>query len=484
MIDRWRKRKYSLKLKIEKEEQSEKGAETAMGVNSENLEEKINELAEYSRRSGKIDLSLYTEYDVKRGLRDSSGQGVLTGLTEISDVLAFDVDENGEKFPVDGSLYYQGYNVGELIQGIDSRRFGFEETIYLLLFGELSTQAQLDDFKEILSYYRDLPDTFVRDVVMKATSRNMMNTLQRCVLTLYSYDENPDDISISNVLRQSLSLIAKLPLIAVYGYHAYRHYHENQNLFIRNPKPELSMAENILQMLHPDGVYTELEAKVLDVALILHADHGGGNNSTFTNHVVSSSGTDTYSAIAASLSSLKGPRHGGANLKVIEMFENIKEHVPDWEDEDVLRTYLKRILDKDAFDNSGLIYGMGHAVYTLSDPRCVILKRYAKRLSEEKHEEKEFALYERVERIAGECIAGKRRLLKPVCANVDFYSGFVYTMLGLPKELYTPIFAISRIAGWSAHRIEELANDGKIIRPAYKYVGHHKEYRDVEEREE
>ena len=332
MIDRWRKRKYSLKLKIEKEEQSEKGAETAMGVNSENLEEKINELAEYSRRSGKIDLSLYTEYDVKRGLRDSSGQGVLTGLTEISDVLAFDVDENGEKFPVDGSLYYQGYHVGELIQGIDSRRFGFEETIYLLLFGELPTQAQLDDFKEILSYYRDLPDTFVRDVVMKATSRNMMNTLQRCVLTLYSYDENPDDISISNVLRQSLSLIAKLPLIAVYGYHAYRHYHENQNLFIRNPKPELSMAENILQMLHPDGVYTELEAKVLDVALILHADHGGGNNSTFTNHVVSSSGTDTYSAIAASLSSLKGPRHGGANLKVIEMFENIKEHVPDWED--------------------------------------------------------------------------------------------------------------------------------------------------------
>ena len=319
---------------------------------------------------------------------------------------------------------------------------------------------------------------------MKATSRNMMNTLQRCVLTLYSYDENPDDISISNVLRQSLSLIAKLPLIAVYGYHAYRHYHENQNLFIRNPKPELSMAENILQMLHPDGVYTELEAKVLDVALILHADHGGGNNSTFTNHVVSSSGTDTYSAIAASLSSLKGPRHGGANLKVIEMFENIKEHVPDWEDEDALRAYLKRILDKDAFDNSGLIYGMGHAVYTLSDPRCVILKRYAKRLSEEKHEEKEFALYERVERIAGECIAGKRRLLKPVCANVDFYSGFVYTMLGLPKELYTPIFAISRIAGWSAHRIEELANDGKIIRPAYKYVGHHKEYRDVEEREE
>ena len=454
-----------------------------MSINCENLDKKFDELVEFSKRSGKIDLSLYTEYDVKRGLRDSSGQGVLTGLTEISDVLAFDVDENGEKYPVDGSLYYQGYNVRDLIHGTDARRFGFEEVIYLLLFGELPTQTQLDEFNEILSYYRELPDTFVRDVVMKATSKNMMNTLQKCVLTLYSYDDNPDDISIPNVLRQSLSLIAKLPLIAVYGYHAYRHYHENENLFIRNPKPELSMAENILQMLHPDGAYTELEAKVLDVALILHADHGGGNNSTFTTHVVSSSGTDTYSAIAASLSSLKGPKHVGANLKVMEMFEDIKANVSDWEDEEELRSYLMKMLDKKAFDNSGLIYGMGHAVYTLSDPRCVILKRYAKKLSVEKQEEREFALYERVERIAGDCIARRRRLLKPVCANVDFYSGFVYAMLGLPRELYTPIFAISRIAGWSAHRIEELVNEGKIIRPAYKYVGHHKEYRSVEERE-
>lgn len=453
-----------------------------MSINCENLDKKFDELVEFSKRSGKIDLSLYTEYDVKRGLRDSSGQGVLTGLTEISDVLAFDVDENGEKYPVDGSLYYQGYNVRDLIHGTDARRFGFEEVIYLLLFGELPTQTQLDEFNEILSYYRELPDTFVRDVVMKATSKNMMNTLQKCVLTLYSYDDNPDDISIPNVLRQSLSLIAKLPLIAVYGYHAYRHYHENENLFIRNPKPELSMAENILQMLHPDGAYTELEAKVLDVALILHADHGGGNNSTFTTHVVSSSGTDTYSAIAASLSSLKGPKHGGANLKVMEMFEDIKANVSDWEDEEELRSYLMKMLDKKAFDNSGLIYGMGHAVYTLSDPRCVILKRYAKKLSVEKQEEREFALHERVERIAGDCIARRRRLLKPVCANVDFYSGFVYAMLGLPRELYTPIFAISRIAGWSAHRIEELVNEGKIIRPAYKYVGHHKEYRSVEER--
>ena len=454
-----------------------------MSINCENLDKKFDELVEFSKRSGKIDLSLYTEYDVKRGLRDSSGQGVLTGLTEISDVLAFDVDENGEKYPVDGSLYYQGYNVRDLIHGTDARRFGFEEVIYLLLFGELPTQTQLDEFNEILSYYRELPDTFVRDVVMKATSKNMMNTLKKCVLSFYSYDDNPDDISIPNVLRQSLSLIAKLPLIAVYGYHAYRHYHENENLFIRNPKPELSMAENILQMLHPDGAYTELEAKVLDVALILHADHGGGNNSTFTTHVVSSSGTDTYSAISASLSSLKGPKHGGANLKVMEMFEDIKANVSDWEDEEELRSYLMKMLDKKAFDNSGLIYGMGHAVYTLSDPRCVILKRYAKKLSVEKQEEREFALYERVERIAGDCIARRRRLLKPVCANVDFYSGFVYAMLGLPRELYTPIFAISRIAGWSAHRIEELVNEGKIIRPAYKYVGHHKEYRSVEERE-
>lgn len=455
-----------------------------MTMNYENLEDKLNQLVEYSMNSGKIDLALYTEYDVKRGLRESTGKGVLTGLTEISDVIAFDVDEEtGEKVPVDGRLYYQGYNVAELIEGMNGRRFGFEEITYLLLFGELPTASQLEDFTDILSIYRELPDTFVRDVVMKATSKNMMNTLQRCVLTLYSYDDKADDISIPNVLRQALSLIAKMPLIAVYGYHAYRHYHENQNLFIRNPKPELSLAENLLQMLHPDGQYTELEAKVLDVALILHADHGGGNNSTFTTHVVSSSGTDTYSAVAASLSSLKGPKHGGANLKVMEMFENIKENVSDWEDEEELRSYLIKMLDKEVFDHSGLIYGMGHAVYTLSDPRCVILKRYAKMLSVEKHDEKEFSLYESVERIAGECIARKRRLLKPVCANVDFYSGFVYAMLGLPKELYTPIFAISRISGWSAHRMEELVNEGKIIRPAYKYVGHHKPYRALEERE-
>ncbi|MDD3278345.1 MAG: citrate/2-methylcitrate synthase [Lachnospiraceae bacterium] len=452
-----------------------------MAMSSEILDEKLGQLVEMSRNSGRIDLNLYTEYDVKRGLRDSTGKGVLTGLTEISDVVSFK-NVNGEKIPDEGHLYYQGYSVDQLIQGFHQRRYGFEEITYLLLFGQLPSEEQMKNFIDILGYYRELPETFVRDVVMKATSKNMMNSLQKCVLTLYSYDEDPDNISIPNVLKQELSLIAKFPLIAVYSYHAYRHYHLNENLVIRNPRPELSFAENILQMLHPDGVYTELEAKVLDVALVVHAEHGGGNNSTFTTHVVSSSGTDTYSAVAASLGSLKGPKHGGANLKVQEMFEDIKKHITDWTDEDRVCDYLNQILDKEAFDHQGLIYGMGHAVYTNSDPRAVILKHYAKQLSMEKHLEHEFELYETVERIAGACIAKKRRLLKPVCANVDFFSGFVYTMLGLPKELYTPIFAIARISGWSAHRIEELVNAGKIIRPAYKYVGFHRDYVELQDR--
>ena len=430
----------------------------------------ILQLSERCLKNGKIDPGLYAKYDVKRGLRDLNGKGVLAGLTEIANVQAYDVVD-GESVPCEGKLFYRGFNIADLVKGfLKDKRFGFEEATYLLLFGELPDERELKDFQALLANYRTLPTAFVRDIIMKAPSPDMMNTLARSVLTLYSYDEKPDDISIPNVLRQALSLIAKMPLIAVYGYHAYRHYHENQNLIIRNPKPELSIAENILQMLHPDGDYTALEAKVLDVALILHADHGGGNNSTFTTHVVSSSGTDTYSAVAASLSSLKGPRHGGANLKVMEMFENIEENVTNWEDENELRTYLTKILDREAFDGTGLIYGMGHAVYTLSDPRCVILKEYAKKLSAEKHREKEFARYESVERIAGECIAKKRRLLKPVCANVDFYSGFVYSMLEIPLELYTPIFAIARIVGWSAHRIEELINMDKIIRPAYKSV--------------
>ena len=446
------------------------------------VDEKVQKLVEYSMKSGKIDVDLYAEYDVKRGLRDSSGKGVLTGLTEISDVVSFGYID-GEKVPIDGELYYQGVNVEDLVRGEANRRFAFEETTYLLLFGKLPTKAQLREFIDILGVYRELPDTFVRDVIMKAPSSNMMNTLQKSVLTMYSYDPKPEDISVGNVLRQSLQLIAQFPLYSVYGYHAYRHYHLDKSLIIRNPKPELSTAENILRLLRKDGQYTELEAKVLDVALVLHAEHGGGNNSTFTTHVVSSTGTDTYSAIAASLGSLKGPKHGGANLKVQEMFADIKQHVTNWRDETQIQSYLERILRKEVFDHAGLIYGMGHAVYTESDPRAVILKEYARRLSEEKGTEEEFGLYERVERIAGECLMSGRRLLKPVCANVDFYSGFVYSMLDLPDELFTPIFAISRISGWCAHRIEELVNAGKIIRPAYKYVGHHVPYVDLDERE-
>ena len=453
-----------------------------MKKDDRNVDEKVQKLVEYSMKSGKIDVDLYAEYDVKRGLRDSSGKGVLTGLTEISDVVSFGYID-GEKVPIDGELFYQGVNVEDLVRGEANRRFAFEETTYLLLFGKLPTKAQLREFIDILGVYRELPETFVRDVIMKAPSSNMMNTLQKSVLTMYSYDPKPEDISVGNVLRQSLQLIAQFPLYSVYGYHAYRHYHLDKSLIIRNPKPELSTAENILRLLRKDGQYTELEAKVLDVALVLHAEHGGGNNSTFTTHVVSSTGTDTYSAIAASLGSLKGPKHGGANLKVQEMFADIKQHVTNWRDETQIQSYLERILRKEVFDHAGLIYGMGHAVYTESDPRAVILKEYARRLSEEKGTEEEFGLYERVERIAGECLMSGRRLLKPVCANVDFYSGFVYSMLDLPDELFTPIFAISRISGWCAHRIEELVNAGKIIRPAYKYVGHHVPYVDLDERE-
>ena len=426
---------------------------------------------------------LFKEHNVKKGLRNEDGTGVRVGLTRVSDVVGYEI-QDGKKVNVPGKLFYRGIEIGDLVKGKGNARYGFEETTFLLLFGYLPSKKELNEFSGILRHFYPLPDEFLEKNLLRSPSRNLMNSLQQSILSLYNYDEDPDNVDPYQTLLKGISILAKLPSMAAYAYQSKIHYYDRESLIIHYPKEEYSIAENILYMLRRDGTFTEQEADLLDVMLMIHADHGGGNNSTFTNHVVSSSGTDTYSAIAASLSSLKGPRHGGANLKVIEMFENIKEHVPDWEDEDALRAYLKRILDKDAFDNSGLIYGMGHAVYTLSDPRCVILKRYAKRLSEEKHEEKEFALYERVERIAGECIAGKRRLLKPVCANVDFYSGFVYTMLGLPKELYTPIFAISRIAGWSAHRIEELANDGKIIRPAYKYVGHHKEYRDVEEREE
>ena len=441
----------------------------------------FNELVNYCLISGEIDLGLYTEYDVKRGLRDSNGKGVLTGLTEIADVLSYRI-EDGRPIPSDGQLFYQGYNVYDLIKGHKGKRYAFEEATYLLLFGELPSKRQLEQFIGILSSLSELTNQFVRDVIMKKPSANIMNALQKCVLTLYSYDSNPDDISIPNVLMQSLQLIAKMPLISVYAYHAHMHFNREASLIIRNPNKEMSIAENILQMLRPDGKFTELEAKVLDICLVLHAEHGGGNNSTFTNHVVTSSGTDTYSATAASIASLKGPKHGGANLKVQEMFDDIKANVTNWENTEEIENYLEKILNGEVFDHSGLIYGMGHAVYTDSDPREVILKKYALHLSEAKNMTKEFNLYCSVEEIAAKLIAKKRRLFKPVCANVDFYSGFVYTMLGIPRELFTPIFAISRLSGWSAHRLEELVNHGKIIRPAYKFVGVHKEYTDIENR--
>ena len=445
------------------------------------LKEDVQFLEKELLDNHRIDQNLYIEYDVKRGLRDAAGKGVLTGLTEISDVVAFNL-ENGYKVPADGSLYYQGINVHDLVNGIKGRRFGFEETSYLLMFGTLPSKEDMKRFLNVSEELQDLSNRFIRDVVMKASNGNIMNAMQRCVLTLYTYDPDPDGIDPCNVLRQSLELINKLPLIAVYSYHSYQHFRKNQTLMIRNPKRGLSLAENILYMLRPDGQYSELEARVLDIALILHAEHGGGNNSTFTTHVVTSSGTDTYSSIAASIGSLKGPRHGGANIKVQNMFQAIKENVSDWSDLDSLTQYLSDILDKKAFDKAGLIYGMGHAVYTLSDPREVILKSYAKKLAEEKGMMDEFNLYENVENIAGKMIMERRRLQKNVCPNVDFYSGLVYTMLGIPEELFTPIFAIARIPGWCAHRLEELMNASKIIRPAYKYVGKHTEYTPVNKR--
>lgn len=433
-------------------------------------------------KNHRIDPNLYLEYDVKRGLRDATGKGVLTGLTEISDVCAYSL-EGGRMIPSEGRLYYQGVNVTELVAGLQGRKFGFEETIYLLLFGRLPNRKELDCFVNLMFELETLSGRFVRDVVMKASNANIMNSMQRCILTLYTYDPDPEDISLENVLRQSLELIAKLPLIAVYSYHSYRHFRKDETLFIRNPQRGLSMAENMLLTLRPNGVYTELEAQVLDIALILHAEHGGGNNSSFTTHVVTSSGTDTFSAVAASIGSLKGPRHGGANLKVQYMFDDIKANVNDWTNEDEVASYLKKILNKEVFDHAGLIYGMGHAVYTLSDPREVILKEFARKLAEEKGRMEEFALYELVERLAGRLIMEHRKMFKNVCANVDFYSGFVYTMLGIPEELFTPIFAIARIPGWSAHRLEELMNAGKIIRPAYKYVGEHVDFVPMDERE-
>lgn len=442
----------------------------------------IAHFAELSRQAATINPELFTEYDVKRGLRDINGKGVLVGLTEISDVCSTKMVD-GKSVPAPGELYYRGYNVKDIIRGLsDSNHFGFEESTYLLLFGKLPTSEELTSFCQVLANYRTLPTSFVRDIIMKAPSQDMMNTLARSVLTLYSYDDKADDISIPNVLRQCLELISLFPLLSVYGYQAYKHYHDGASLFIHTPDQKLSTAETILHLLRPDSKYTPLEAKLLDIALILHMEHGGGNNSTFTTHLVSSSGTDTYSAIAASLGSLKGPRHGGANIKVVKMFDDMKQHIHDWNDEDEIGAYLTALLHKEAFDHAGLIYGMGHAVYSLSDPRAELFRSFVERLSKEKGREDEFALYSTVERLAPEIIARERKIYKGVSPNVDFFSGFAYSMLDLPLELYTPIFAIARIAGWSAHRLEELNYNGKIMRPAYKNVQEHLTYIPMEER--
>ena len=442
----------------------------------------ILDLAQMSERASQINADLYKKYDVKRGLRDINGKGVLAGLTEIGEVQAYK-SVDGKEVPCEGKLYYRGLDIEELVQGfVSEKRFGFEEITYLLLFGELPSEKELSDFCELLGSYRTLPTHFVRDIIMKAPSKDMMNTLARSVLTLYSYDDRGDDISIPNVLRQSLQLIALFPVLSVYGYQAYSHYHDGKSLYIHQPQPNLSTAENILYTLRPDSSYTDFVAKVLDIALVLHMEHGGGNNSSFTTHVVSSSGTDTYSSVAASLGSLKGPRHGGANIKVVRMFEDMKQQVKDWTDEKEVGAYLRALLNKEAFDHAGLIYGMGHAVYSLSDPRANIFKSFVERLSKEKGREDEFRLYSMVEQLAPKIIGEERQIYKGVSANVDFYSGFVYSMLDLPLELYTPIFAMARIVGWSAHRIEELANNGKIIRPAYKSVAEKQEYVKLSER--
>ena len=443
----------------------------------------ILKYTDYCTSNCRIEPQLYIEHKVNRGLRDLNGKGVLTGLTEISEIVSKKIVD-GEEVPCPGHLYYRGYDVEDLVRGfISDKRFGFEEIVYLLLFGELPTAEQLKEFNNVLTSYRVLPGTFVRDIIMKAPSTDMMNSLARSVLTLYSYDSDPDNTDTANVLRQCLQLIARFPLLSVYGYHSYDYYIKGSNsFFIHEPRPELSTAENILYMLRLDGKYTPLEAKVLDMALVLHAEHGGGNNSTFTTHVVSSSGTDTYSTVAAALGSLKGPKHGGANIKVCAMFNDIKTNVRDWDDEEEVAEYIKKILHKEAFDRAGLIYGIGHAVYSVSDPRALIFKSFVKSLSDEKGLDREYRLYSLVENLAPQIIANERKMYKGVSINVDFYSGFVYDMLGLPHELFTPLFAIARIAGWSAHRIEELINAGKIIRPAYMSVSPQRDYVKMSER--
>lgn len=439
--------------------------------------------AEVCRRYDNIDLKLYSELGVKKGLRDEDGHGVLTGLTNISSVRAFDTID-GKQVPCDGELLYRGIDVQELARESFRKKYIFEEGAYLLLFSELPTEKQLTEFRANLTDQMSLPTNFTRDVIMKAPSADIMNSMTRSILTLASYDPKADDLELSNVLRQCMMLISTFPMLAVYGYHAYNHYANDSSMYIHRPDPELSVAENFLRMLRPDMSYTKLEARVLDVALLLHMEHGGGNNSTFTTRVVTSSGSDTYSAIAAAMSSLKGRKHGGANLMVMKMMDDIRTHVSDYRDEEEVESYLTRILEKEAFDHKGLIYGMGHAVYSLSDPREVVFKNFVEQLAEEKGRDEDMALYNNIEKIAPEIIARKRKIYKGVSPNVDFYSGFVYEMLGIPRELYTPLFAIARIVGWSAHRIEELVTTDKIIRPAYKSLVTKREYQKREDRGE
>lgn len=436
----------------------------------------IEELAVLAKESTAIDVTLYDKYDVKRGLRDVNGKGVVAGLTEISEIVSSKKDENGNSAPCKGELYYRGYAIEDIIDGfVSENRFGFEEISYLLLFGKLPTAKQLEDFNYILGGFRRLPISFVRDIIMKKPSIDMMNVLQRGVLTLYAYDEQADDIAVENILRQGLQLIAQFPLLSCYGYQVFNHYYYDNSLIIHKPDKNMSTAENILHLLRVDSKFTPLEAKLLDMCMVLHLEHGGGNNSTFTTHVVSSSGTDTYSSIAASLGSLKGPRHGGANIKVIKMIEDIKNNINVKSEEEV-KNYLRRLLNKEVFDKSGLIYGIGHAVYSLSDPRAELFRGFVKDLAEEKGLMEDYNLYASIEKMAPEVIAEKRKIYKGVSANIDFYSGFVYNMLGIPQELFTPIFAIARIVGWTAHRIEEISNNGKIIRPGYTSIAERKDY--------
>ncbi|MFR8547251.1 MAG: citrate/2-methylcitrate synthase [Lachnospiraceae bacterium] len=440
----------------------------------ENILRYAQQQQDICRKNDTISDTLFEEYGVNRGLRDKSGKGVLTGLTNISKIISFK-KENGEQVPCDGELWYRGYNIENLVRDLGKDKFGFESTAYLLLFGEKPDEQQLQEFGKVLAEGRNLPTNFTRDVIMKAPTKDIMNSMTRSILTLASYDDDATNTELSNSLRQCIQLISIFPMLAVYGYHAYNHYENNDSMYIHRPDPKLSAAENLLMMLRPGKEYTEIEAHVLDIALMLHMEHGGGNNSTFTTRVVTSSGSDTYSAIAAAMSSLKGPKHGGANIKVMEMMEDIRTNVRDFRDKDEIEAYLTKMLAGEVFDRKGLIYGMGHAVYSLSDPRERIFKKFVEMLATDKHRDADMALYNNIEEIAPKVIAKKRKIFKGVSPNVDFYSGFVYQMLGIPVELYTPIFAVARIVGWSAHRIEEQIGMNKIIRPAYLSVMKEKE---------